>query len=281
MISLILSVFCSTSIALILKRNDTKKGHPLVLLAGNYLIASLICLFFLLFSHDPGFSWQTLLLGMLLGFLFVFTFFVFAKSVGRAGTAFATVSSRLSVFIPTLLSIIIYNEVPGKKQYAGFFFTLLTILLFYFSLRTSSVKKHTVSDYLYLLLLLLGIGINDFGMKIFQQGRPAAEKSLFLLSIFGSAFIYSSGFLILKGILFEKRTLFRGAILGVPNIFSSFFLIGALSSLPAVIVFPSVNISVIVLTSISAYIIWKERLNWIGILSIICGLTAIVLLGLK
>ncbi len=281
MISLLLTIVCSTSIALILKRNDVKKGHPLILLSGNYLIASLICLLFLLFSKNIEFSFQTLLFGIFLGFLFVFSFFVFAESVSRAGTALAVVSSRLSVLIPIILSIIIFHETPNIKQITGFFLTIITIIFFYYSLKTSRQKTHSLANYIYLLLLLIGIGINDFGIKVFQQWRPMAEKPFFLLCIFGSAFIYSLSFVLLTKTTFKKRTFFRGFTLGVPNIFSSFFLIGALTTLPAMIVFPSINISVILLTSISTYILWKEKLNKFGMLSVIFGLIAIYLFGIS
>ena len=54
MLSLILTVICSTSIALLLKNNDSKSGNAVVLLAGNYLTASVLGLFFLLLK--PEFS---------------------------------------------------------------------------------------------------------------------------------------------------------------------------------------------------------------------------------
>ncbi|MBK9099699.1 MAG: hypothetical protein IPM14_16640 [bacterium] len=72
---LLLVILCSTSIALILKFNDTRKGELIVLLAGNYLVASSIALILLLINPSAKFSSQTLLFGAALGFLFVITFF--------------------------------------------------------------------------------------------------------------------------------------------------------------------------------------------------------------
>jgi hypothetical protein len=42
MTDLLLTILCSTSIALILKQNDTRQGHPVLLLSGNYFIAAVI-----------------------------------------------------------------------------------------------------------------------------------------------------------------------------------------------------------------------------------------------
>ncbi len=97
---LFLTILCSTSIALILKYSDTKKGEPIVLLAGNYLVASIIALTLLIINDSKSFSFQTLIFGAGLGLIFVLSFFAFAKSVSYAGTGLATTSSRLSVIIP-------------------------------------------------------------------------------------------------------------------------------------------------------------------------------------
>ena len=70
-------------------------------------------------------------------------------------------------------------------------------------------------------------------------------------------------------------------MVGVPNMFSSFFLISALTQLPAIMVYPVTNIGIIILTTILANIFWKERLNKYGLLSLLAGIAAIVLLGIQ
>ncbi|MBI9071894.1 MAG: EamA family transporter [Melioribacteraceae bacterium] len=280
MISLILTIFCSTSIALILKLNDSNKGNPIILLNGNYLAASVISLILILINSQFVFSWQSLLFGAFLAVFFVSSFFSFAKAVSVAGPALATVSSRLSVIIPVFLSIFIFNEIPGTFQYFGIALALLTIYLFYLSLKNIKHKKLTRLDYFYLFAVLIGIGIADFCIKIFQTWRPPAEKEFFLFSIFFFSFLLTGVIILFRKIPFERKTAFGGMILGIPNIFSTFFLIGALSALPAIIVYPTVNIGIILLTSLSAALIWKEKLNGYAKLALIVGSVAILFLSL-
>lgn len=244
MIPLLLTILCSSGIALILKQNDVRQGHPLVLLAS----------------------------------LFVYAFFAFAKAVSIAGTALASVSSRLSVVIPIALSILLFREIPTTPQLLGFGFALLTLFCFYLSLKTSSKERHPFTHYFYLFALLLGIGFNDFCMKIFHEWRPIAEKPFFLSVIFTFSFLYTSGCIALKRIRWEKPTLLRGAVLGIPNVFSSFFLLSALARLPAIIVYPTVNIGIILLTTLGAALIWSDRLNRFGRWALLFGLIAILLL---
>jgi drug/metabolite transporter (DMT)-like permease len=280
MLDLILTIFCSTSIALLIRFSGTKNEKPIILLAANYFIASLISLFYI-FYFDSKFSLTVVSFGLILGLLFVLSFFAFTRAVSLAGTALATVSSRLSVIVPLLLSIIIFNEQPTVFQITGMLIGLVTIWFFYLSIKgTNSTVKNDKIKYFYLLAVLIGIGINDFSMKIFQQTYSEVEKPYFLFSIFFSAFLYSLFYTKMAKISLEKNTIIKGAILGVPNVYSTIFLIGALTQLPAVLVFPLTNIGIILLTAILARLIFKERLNLYGILSLILGLISILFLSL-
>jgi drug/metabolite transporter (DMT)-like permease len=182
--------------------------------------------------------------------------------------------------VPLLLSIIIYHEKPSIFQSVGILIAIITILLFYFSLKTDGSKKLHFMDYFYLLAVLLGIGLNDFAMKVFQQWRPLEEKPFFMLTIFSAATLYTIIAVVLKKIRFDKTVLIRGGILGIPNMFSTFFILLALAQLPAVVVYPMTNIGIILVTTLGAEFLWKEKLNLFGKLALISGIIAIVFLGL-
>jgi len=279
MTAIFLTIICSSSIAIILKLNDNRKGPALVLLAANYFVAGMISLFMFLSQEIQAISIESFLFGTLLGSIFVMAFFLFTRSVRVAGTALATVSSRLSVIVPVIFAMIIFREIPGAVQVVGLIFAILTIYFFYRSLRNNPNGQLHLREYMVLILLLVGIGVNDFCMKLFQSWRPANEKPFFLLCIFFAAWIYSTGYVIVKKIPVDRRTINLGLLLGVPNIFSSYFLIAALTEVPAIIVYPLVNIGIILLTALAAWIIWREKLNRAGLRALMTGIAAIVLLG--
>lgn len=277
---LLLTILCSTSIALILKYSDTKKGEAIVLLAGNYLVASIIASALLILNESRLFSLQTLLFGAGLGLLFVLSFFAYAKAISFAGTGLATTSSRLSVIIPILFSIIIFNELPNELHLVGFVFTFITFILFYFSVKGNHKDGEGLLKYLFLMAVFIGIGINDFAIKAFKSWRPEQEEPFFVLFIFSSAFIYSSIYIIIKKIKIVKQTALWGLVLGVPNVFSTIFLLGALALLPAILVYPLMNVGIILFTTVLAFLIWKEKLNRWGVLALASGLLAILFLSL-
>jgi drug/metabolite transporter (DMT)-like permease len=277
---LLLTILCSTSIVLILKYVDTKRGEAIVLLAGNYLVASIVSLLFILFKENVYFSTQTLFFGIGLGLLFVVSFFAFAKAISYAGTGLATTSSRLSVIIPIVFSIIIYNETPSEFQIIGFVLTIITFIFFYFSISDGHKAGDGFLKYILLLAVLIGIGINDFSMKVFKSWKPEQEEPFFIFFVFSSAFIYSSIYIAFKRIKIKKHTACWGLVLGVPNVFSTIFLLGALAFLPAILVYPLINVGIIIFTTLLAFFIWKEKLNSWGVLSIASGLLAIIFLSI-
>ena len=68
--------------------------------------------------------------------------------------------------------------------------------------------------------------------------------------------------------------------MGIPNIFSSYFLIEALKTYKAVFVYPFVNMSIIVATAIIVKIFWKEYWSTYSKIALLTGLISIILLSL-
>jgi len=277
---LLLTILCSTSIALILKYSDTKKGEPIVLLAGNYLVASIIALTLLIFNEARLFSFQTLIFGAGLGLLFVLSFFAYAKAISFTGTGLATTSSRLSVILPIFLSLMIFSEQPTNLHLLGFAFTVITFILFYFSVKGNHKEGEGALKYLFLIAVFAGIGINDFAIKAFKSWKPEQEEPFFVFCIFSSAFVYSSIYILIKKIKITKQTALCGLLLGVPNVFSTFFLLATLAILPAILVYPLMNVGIILITTVAAFLIWKEKLNRWGVLALASGLLAILFLSI-
>uniref|UniRef100_A0A7V3E6T0 EamA domain-containing protein n=1 Tax=Ignavibacterium album TaxID=591197 RepID=A0A7V3E6T0_9BACT len=278
MIYLLLAIICSSSLALILKQGNVKKSNTAILINANYLTASVLSLAFVFYKGTLTISLYALLFALFLGYLFAATFFIYSKAVGLAGTALATVSARLSVLIPVLFSIILYGESPNIKMIFGFALALVTLYLFYLSLKNHNGTPHSRRSYLILIVLLLGIGLVDFSMKIFEQNFSSEEKGTFVFTIFFSAFIYTLVYILYKKIKFEPHTFKLGLLLGLPNVLAIHFVLAALSELPAIVVFPIQNIGVIVFTAVMAYLIWKEKINNFGIAALIAGIISIILL---
>ena len=77
-----------------------------------------------------------------------------------------------------------------------------------------------------------------------------------------------------------RQELLDGILVGIPNYFSTRFLLLALGSLPAVIVYPAVSVGTIVLVSLAGFLLFGESLSRIKLLAMGIILLALVLLNI-
>ena len=123
-------------------------------------------------------------------------------------------------------------------------------------------------------LLLLGGG-SDAMAKVFEAlGQPSHENR-FLFFSFATAFLLCIALVIGKREAFTPRSLLFGALIGIPNFFSSKFLLGALSQLRAVVVYPTFSVATILITTACGIVLFKEKLRrsqWIAMGGIIAAL---------
>ena len=83
-----------------------------------------------------------------------------------------------------------------------------------------------------------------------------------------------------KGEHLGKKELLYGSLLGIPNFFSSLFLLNALRSIPGVIVFPSYSVATILVVALAGLLFFRERLSKKQLLGGILICIALVLLNL-
>ena len=76
------------------------------------------------------------------------------------------------------------------------------------------------------------------------------------------------------------REFFFGAAIGIPNFFSSKFLLSALAELPAVVVYPSFSIATMLITTLVGVLFFRERLRKLQWLALVAILVALLLLNI-
>jgi drug/metabolite transporter (DMT)-like permease len=275
-----LSVGCSLSIAHILKKVRAGDTRVLNVLSVNYLVATLISVFtnpttIPTLTHD--FGW-ILFFGFITGGFFIANFFVYSASLHRSGMGISIAAMRLSLVVPIALSVFIYGEFLGGIRVMAILLIFLTIGLI-LPIRHQN-KNERRKNIIYPLLLFLFSGFTDSMLKVYEQEFSGIlSEQLFLSIIFLSAFIISLVVLaIRKELRFTKKELIFGILVGIVNLYSSFFLLLALKLWNGAIVFSLTNILNVVLGTMIGLVIWKDHLTtrqWIGIL---LALLAIVLL---
>ena len=105
-------------------------------------------------------------------------------------------------------------------------------------------------------------------------------KSVFLFSIFFVAFLISMGYAKKKKAKITRRDVLTGFAVGIPNLFSSFFLILSLDTLTTSVAFPLYSAGSILLITLGGYAIFKEKISRKNQWAIGLILVALVLLNI-
>lgn len=275
---LFLSVLFMTALYVILKFFQQWNVNNLHGLLINYLAASIIS-FSMSFKHNiiyaAGLS-QFWLVSLFIGLLFIVVFFVTAKTAQTSGVGVATVASKMSMVIPILAGIYFYNEPLALKKIGGTFLALVSVYLVSINKETTGAKNLWLP-----FLLFAGAGLVDTTIKFAQHFYiNDNNSSLFVSSLFGSAFIFGTVAAIVRRRKIEMQSILAGLLLGTCNYFSLYFLLKCLAfpNADSGLVFTLANIGVVLCSLIASFFFFNEKPSSRGIAGIIIAVLAIVIL---
>jgi len=287
MIYLILSILFSTSLFVIFKYFNIYKINTLQAIVANYLVAFLIgMLASNSFTKIPTINQQPWFSGaLILGFLFVFVFFVMAMTSQKNGVSVASVSGKMSVIVPVIFGIILYNESATFLKIIGVLTALIAVYLS--SVKEKEEKNTLKTGFLFPILLFLGSGVIDTILKFVETNYVSeTDVSFFSGSLFGIAGVFGIIILIGKQIIFkekiELKNIVAGIVLGIPNYFSIIFLIKALQNknIESSALFTINNVGIVVISIFVGLLLFKEQFsfkNKIGIGLAILGIILVTI----
>lgn len=271
MIYLALSILSSTGIFVLFKLFNKYKIDTLQAIVVNYITA---CIFGLI-HNDKTISVSEIVSSdwfigvIILGFLFITIFNVMALTAQKNGLSVASVASKMSVIIPIIFGIYVYHESISFQKIIGILMALVAVYLTAIKAKDNSA----VTQSLYLpILLFFGSGVIDTSINYFA---PDDRIALFSSLIFGVAFIIGSAILIYKYVRFRNKFNFKsipyGAILGIVNYASIYFLLKALriDGLESSSLFTINNVAIVAFTTLIGLLFFREHIsktNWAGIL---------------
>ena len=305
MLYLLLAVACSSVIGIIFKISEQRESNRYLVTSMNYLTAVVFSGYMLAHSSLPEVTiylnlgefigrlvklfqantgllssadsvlWSVIL-GTFTGWIYCTAFIYYQISVRKNGIALSGMFSRLGVLLPMTLSIIVWQEIPTQIQTVGIVLCLFSIVLVNFNFREG--ERFQITGSLVLLFFFFGIAI--FCNKIFQKYAQLELKPLFLFCLFLSALILSLTVSIKYVSVLKKEELLIGFLVGVPNLFASYFLILSLDQIKASIAFPVFSAGTIILMTVVAVIFFSEKITPKNGVAIVLTAFALVLINL-
>lgn len=281
MISLILAIFSNSAESIVVRLSEDNLHNRYAITMINYLVAVVMCLFFIDWGKGFGIGGEynlPLYLGIFNGVLFIAWLWLFQVSVRKNGAPLSATFTKLGVLLPTVGSIVVFAEQPGVVQYVGIAFALAAIVLFNLKPAEGCGVAAEQNDMkgggfsLLLIVILLIGGMADFNSKIFESLGAAELDGLFLFYTFLVAFIISVGLFLRNNRAVNKNDVKYGVLLGVFNQLTTMLLLWAVMSLPASVVYPVYSVAVILTVSLVNGIIFKEhfsRWQWLA-MGLVC-----------
>ncbi|CAL2074708.1 EamA family transporter [Tenacibaculum sp. 190524A02b] len=285
MIYLILSIVFSTSLFVIFKYFNVFKVNTLQAIVVNYIVAFILGIFSAgAYTKLATINAQPWMYGaVVLGFLFVTIFFVMAKTAQNNGVSVASIAGKMSVVVPIVFGIVLYNESITILKVLGILIALIAVYL-------SSVKEersNTKAGIVLPILLFLGSGIIDTTIKYVETNFVSEDGvDFFSGSLFGFAAFF--GIVILLGKQFvvkeklEVKSVLAGLVLGVPNYYSIVFLIKALQNknFESSTLFTINNVGVVIFSTVVGLLLFRENFstkNKIGVGLAILGIILVTI----
>ena len=279
---LLLSSACSLLIAHLLKLTELKGLRTLNTLTVNYLIAFVVAFTIGSMQGDTvGFVWPHFsLLGfcLIVGAFFIGNFIAYGKSVHLNGVGVTIAAMRLSLLVPVIVSVYFYREFLGGWKILGILLVFGSLLLLI--PRKKGVKFGNIDASWLLLVIFLVTGLADASLKVYNEELSLSlNETLFMGWVLMGAFLIGFVLSIFKqGPLITKQEFKMGAIIGIPNLYSSIFLIYALNSISGAVAFSIVNVVNVLGGTMLGLFFWDDQVSlkqWGGIA---IAVTAILLL---
>ena len=261
MLFLVLAIVCSVLISVGMRVSERYSKNTMAMFAANYAVCLMLSRGFMgrihLFEAQAGIG-AAIGMGLVSGVLYLVSFMLLQKNIHESGVVLSSASMKLgAVLIPVIVSLIFFHENMNGWQTAGVITAVAAILMIHLekdSFRAGEMKAG-------LLLLLLCSGITDTMANLYDKMGEAALRDHYLFFTFLAALVLALAAALRSRQKLRAADLICGLLIGIPNYFSSRFLLLALGEIPAVVAYPVFSAGTIIMVALIGLAVFHERLS--------------------
>ena len=281
MLYVFLSICCSVMVSVLFKLARRYQIDVLQAITWNFTAAIIL----LVVINKPQITLQTFSTASIypyiaLGILLPVLFLMIAASIRISGIVLTAIVERLALFIPLVISYIVFNKPLNTIELTAIALSVGAIL---FIISWKRTAKRSSGGWVYLTAIFVGMGIILTLLR--QVSQNAIPNNTSLLIVFSIAFIVS---LIFLGIhIARKKTRFSwphiliGWIMGFAffgYITFNLQIHQAMSTQPRA-AFSALNVGIITLAMMVGLFIFNERLTKLNKVGIFLALIAIIVIA--
>ena len=283
---LILSVICSSSIFVILKLLAIRgiPSTPTILVSYGFgVLAGIINLEQPSSLLEVNLQTPWLAMGLIIGALYVVCLLLINGVTRLYGATTSVIASRLSLAIPVVFSLWIFEATVGQANwttYSGLLLALVALVLSTYS-RTPAPNLHKGLGWLPIILFIVAGGLDVVSNYANLHYVRPQDAAIFSVAIFATATVSAMLVLVVRPRPVTWHTFAFGFALGLVNFFGTYFIILGLHAFDnnGSLFFPIWNMGVILLSSTLGALLFKEPINRYRRMGIGLALVAIGILS--
>ena len=258
MLYLILAILSSAMVSITMRASEKYITNKMAMFMSNYAICITLSAAFMDWKNvSAGLGVPALVLGIISGVLYLVSFIFLKYNMQHNGIVLSSTFMKLGVLIPTVMAVVVFHEMPKWTQILGIAISVFAIIIIHFekeALQESNKK-------IWLLLLLVLSGFTDSMANIYEQvGRPEGKDGYLLITFF-TAFVLATVFACRDKNKITREDLLFGMLIGIPNYFSARFLLLALGSVDAVLVYPMYSVATMIVIMLAGVLAFRERIS--------------------
>jgi drug/metabolite transporter (DMT)-like permease len=220
-------------------------------------------------------EWLPYALG--LGGVFITGFTAAARTVREFGVTISQIMQKMTILVVVPFAIVVLGESSGVLKWLGTVFAIAAIVLVNLPAKNTQIGSKTARNvgllWLPVVTWLLSCVIDTAFVWVQNQRIIQPGDIRFITTVFATAGCIGLATVFfgwIRGTLRPHwRNVVGGVVLGIPNFGSLSFLLMALGSgLEGSLVFPMVNVGIILVTTFGALVLFREKLstiNWFGV----------------
>ena len=278
MIYLLFAILCGASINLGFALAGKKQLDSLNTTLLNYAAAcGVSAVIFASRMHDGqarAFTGTvTVPLALFAGVIYLVCLLYIQKAIAETGPSATTMFNRLSMVFPVLISILVFREHAGMIRWAGILLAVASLIIFNWE---GGIRLKGV-----LIQMWIAGGFAETSNSLFARLCPQEDKPFYMMLVFGTAGLITAGLLIRrKGPKIRAKEVLLGLGIGCVNLGSSSFTVSALQHLPNSIVYPTITVSIILLTTVIGVLFFGDKLEKKHKVAMAAAIAAVIILNL-
>ena len=238
-----------------------------VVSAVNYVAAAVLAAALLagLWGQVPSSGrWLGAGMGATTGVLYFLNLLVMLVAYRQVGVGITAALAGMGIVIPVLVSWYAWGEPMTAARWAAVAMLLPAVVLMRphaKARRPLSLKGDVVLLLVFLIPGTVGTIHKSVSVYIPQTAHPVYQSVLYQSALFGAAAVVSVGYVWARRLEYDRNSVALGSILGTANVLATFFVLLALGSMRAVVLYPTSSSLMIGGSVVVSWILWGERVT--------------------